>query len=73
MQQRLRNRQETINIRFKNFGIHRQNFLHRIPSHGEVFSAVAVMTQLSINDGEQLFVCGYRDGTFAKRKRNDNR
>ena len=68
MQQRVRNRQETINNRFKIFGILRQIYRHHIPSHGEVFRAIAVMTQLSINDGEKLFVCGYRDGPFANRK-----
>ena len=73
MHQRVRNRQETINNRFKSFGNLLQTFRHHIPSHGEVFRAVAVMTQLLINDGEKLFVCGYLDGSFAKRKRNDNR
>ena len=73
MQQRVRNRKETTNNRFKTFGILRQIYRHHIPSHGEVFRAVAVMKQLSINDGEKRFVRGYRDGPFAKRKRNDNR
>ena len=73
MQQRVRNRKETTNNRFKTFGILRQIYRHHIPSHGEVFRAVAVMKQLSINDGEKRFVRGYRDGPFAKIKRNDNR
>jgi hypothetical protein len=61
MQQRVRNRQETINERFKNFEILKQVFRHDIILHGDVFRAIAVILQLTINAGEILFECGYRD------------
>ena len=61
MQQRVRNRQETVNNRFKFWGILRQTYRHDIPKHGYVFRAIAIITQLSIKNGEKLFECGYRD------------
>ena len=61
MQQRARNRQESVNERFKNWGILKEVFRHEIEYHGMVFRAVAVITQLSINSGEKLFKVGYRD------------
>ena len=61
MQQRVRNRQETVNNRFKFWGILRQVYRHDIAKHGYAFRAIAVITQLSINNGEKLFECGYRD------------
>ncbi len=63
MQQRVRNRQETVNNRFKNWGILRQRFRHaaNLCLHGDIFRAIAVLTQLSINNGEPLFSTGYRD------------
>ena len=61
MQQRVRNRQETVNKRLKQFGILKQVYRHSIPNHGDVFRACAVLTQLAINDGDRLFACGYRD------------
>ena len=64
MQQRARNRQESANNRFKFWGVLRQNYRHDIVSHAEVFRAVVVMCQLSINDGEKLFECGYRDPPY---------
>ena len=44
----------------------RQVFRHEIPNHGKVFEAIVVVTQISINNGEQLFACGYRDPPYAK-------
>ena len=64
MQQRVRNGQETVNKRFKDWGALRQIWRHSIPLHGDVFRAIAVMTQLAINQGEKLFECGYRDPPF---------
>ena len=61
MQQQVRNRQETVNKRFKNWGILKQAYRHTIPKHGEAFCAVAVMTQLTVSSGEQLFEYGYKD------------
>ena len=57
MQQRVRNRQETVNKRFKQFGILKQRYRHSIPCHGDVFRACAVLTQLAINEGDNLFAC----------------
>ncbi len=34
---------------------------HDIMEHGDVFQAVAVITQISINAGEQLFEVNYSD------------
>ena len=65
MQQRVRNRQDTVNKRFKDWGALRQIWRHSIPLHGDVFRAIAVMTQLAINQGEKLFECGYRDPPFV--------
>ena len=59
MQQRVENRQETSNNQFKFWGILKQTFRHEITSHGDVFRAVTVICQLSINAGEKLFGCGY--------------
>ena len=64
MQQRVRNRQESVNNRFKMWGILKQKYRHEIIEHAEVFRAVVVMTQLSINAGERLFDCGYRDPPY---------
>jgi len=65
MQQRVRNRQETVNKRFKNWGILKEVYRHAIPKHGDVFRAIVVITQLSITNGEQLFECGYKDPPFG--------
>jgi hypothetical protein len=64
MQQRIRNRQETINKRFKDWGAMRQLWRHEIPRHGEAFRVIAIILQLSINDGEKMFECGYRDPPY---------
>jgi hypothetical protein len=63
MQQRVRNRQETVNSRFKQWGVLKQVFHHKenIGSHGDCFAAIAVITQASINHGDRLFDVRYRD------------
>ena len=61
MQQRCRNRQETVNKRLKQFGCLKQRYRHDLRLHGEVFRACAVLTQLAIDDGDKLFECGYND------------
>ena len=61
MQQRARSRQETVNRRFKSWGILKQVFRHDIPKHAEVMLAVATITQISIENGEKLFQVDYRD------------
>jgi hypothetical protein len=63
MQQRIRNRQETVNARFKQWGVLKQVFRHKdnIGSHGDCFAAVVVITQASINNGDRLFDVRYCD------------
>ena len=64
MQQRVRNRQETGNKRFKDFSALQQLFRHDITLHADVFRVAVIMTQLKINSGEELFQCGYRDPPY---------
>ena len=66
IQQRVRIRQETVNNRFKFSGILRQRYRHDITPHGEVFASIFVITQLAINMGEALFLCGYKDPPYQK-------
>ena len=61
MQKRVRSRHETVNKRFKNWGILNQVFRHDITNHGLVFSAIATITQLQIENGEPLFQVSYSD------------
>jgi hypothetical protein len=51
----LRARHETCNRRFKNWGILKQQFHKNKKKHQNVFYAIAVMTQLSIDSGSVLF------------------
>lgn len=66
MQQRV-NKQETINNRLKFWGILKQFFRHHefLCRHGDVVRAILVLTQIAINQGEQLFPCGYKDLPFT--------
>ena len=61
MQQRVQNHQESINNRFKFWGILVQEFQHGITDHGNVLYAVTVISQLEINQGEGLFDCNCID------------
>lgn len=61
LQQRVRSRHETVNNRFKMWGILRQTFRHDLQLHGDVFRAIAVLTQLAIENGEPLFSVHYDD------------
>lgn len=62
MEGAVRNRTETINKRFKQWGIMKQCFRKRsVDKHGKAFRAVAVMTQLAIENGEPLFQLEYVD------------
>jgi hypothetical protein len=63
MQQRVRNRQESINERFKNWTSMKTVWRHDMALHGDAFRVIAIVSQLSINNGEKLFECGYRDLT----------
>jgi hypothetical protein len=62
MQQRVRNRQETINKRFKDWQIMVQIFRHEpLSMHADAFRCIAIVEQLAINKGEPLFQCGYKN------------
>jgi hypothetical protein len=61
MQSRARYRHETINGRFKTWGILQQMYRHDIRRHGEIFQAIAIMTQLAISNGSPLFSVEYED------------
>ena len=56
-----RRRHETINKRFKQFGALKQVWRHQIINHGKAFRVAAVVTQLSIQNGEPLFSVDYED------------
>ena len=61
MQEKARSRQETDNRRFKCWGILKQVFRHDIPKHAEVIYDVAIITQISIENGEKIFQVDYHD------------
>ena len=62
-------RHETVNKRIKQFGALAGIFRHDLLKHSTVFHAVALLTQLSIEDGEPLFnVEGYDDDNFYGKK-----
>ena len=61
MQSRVRSRHETLNGRFKCWGILKQTYRHDVAKHGQVFRAIAVIIQLAINDGQKLFAVEYSD------------
>lgn len=53
----LRARHESCNRRFKQWGILKQQFRNNKKKHAMVFYAIAVMTQISIDNGDVLFAC----------------
>jgi hypothetical protein len=61
MQACTRMRQETINMRIKQWEICKQTYRHDITQHGYVFRAVAVIVQIAIENGEPLFEVDYSD------------
>ena len=54
MEKRVRARHEHCNRRMKQWAILRQEFRHDLTHHESVFCAIAVMTQLCIQNGEPL-------------------
>ncbi len=60
MQQRVRNRQETVNKRFKNWSILSNPFRHKLLEHQTVVGAIVVLTQLSFTENP-LFQVDYID------------
>jgi hypothetical protein len=61
MKYRVAQRHETVNKRLKQWGCLKRVFRHNIQKHQSVFDAVAVITQLSIRNGEPLFDVEYND------------
>ena len=61
MQTRVCARQETVNKRMKNWNILKAPYRHDIVDHQIVFVAIAVLTQLSFENGEPLFEVEYND------------
>ncbi len=62
MMARVMKRHETLNGRLKNWGILEQVFRQRdITHHADVLRAVAIITQLTIENGEPLFQVEYDD------------
>jgi hypothetical protein len=59
--QRVRSRHETVNKRFKQFKCIQSRFRHNVKHHGDCFYAVAVLTQLMIENGHPLFQVEYSD------------
>ena len=57
----VRRRQETVNRRFKQWSILAHKFRHDLGMHGSVFSAIVVISQLAIENGEPLFQVAYDD------------
>jgi hypothetical protein len=61
MQGRTRAHHKMLNVRLKKWGILSQVYYHNIMRHGNVFRACAVVTQLTIKNGEPLFEVEYED------------
>ena len=57
----VRMRHETVNRRIKQWRCMKDVFRHGIDFHSICFSAVAVMTQIAISQGEPLFQVKYTD------------
>ncbi|CAB9531504.1 unknown protein [Seminavis robusta] len=52
---------ETVNHRFKMFNILHRVFRHDVDKHQPAFMAVAVITQLALENGEPLFSVEYSE------------
>lgn len=61
MEKRVRARHEHCNRRMKQWAILRQEFRHDLTHHESVFCAIAVMTQLCIQNGEPLATVSYKE------------
>jgi hypothetical protein len=69
MQTKVRSRQETVNKRFKNWGLLKQVFRHDILRHGGAFCAISVMTWIVISNGKKLFERDYRDPPYEEEEK----
>lgn len=61
----VRARHETVNGRLKYFRILRALFRHDIRRHSSVFRAVAVITELNIEEGDGMFPVFYNDSLHS--------
>ena len=61
----VRARHETVNGRLKHFQILRALFRHDIRRHSSVFRAVAVITELNIEEGDGMFPVFYNDSLHS--------
>ena len=59
MKKTVAGRHETVNMRFKFFKCLQGLFRHNINMHSAAFRCVAVLVQLSIEDGDHLFDVEY--------------
>ncbi len=57
----MRARHESLNGRLKNWAILSTMYRHDLMEHGNVFRAIAIITQIGINAGEKLFEVDYSD------------
>ena len=61
MKAKVASRHETINKRMKQFDCLTQPFRHGVDKHASCFRAVAVITQIALQNGEPLFQVEYND------------
>ena len=59
MAQRVRSSHEMVNKRFKQWKCLKDVFRHNLAKHHDMFTAVAVVTQLAMENGEPLFNVEY--------------
>ena len=64
MQSIVRRRHETVNKRFKQWKILKDIYREEITKHWMAFRVCAIVTQLSIENGEPLFSVDYQDPDF---------
>ncbi len=62
----VRARHETLNGRMKNFHVLSETFRHDLSKHECCFNAVAVITQLAIENGEPLYSVKYRTHNIVR-------
>ncbi len=61
MQNKVESRRKSLSGGLKNWEILKSMYHHDLMKHGNVFWAIAVITQISIKSGEQLFEVDYSD------------
>jgi uncharacterized protein YpmB len=68
----VRRRHETINKRFKQWGILKQVFRSCVTKHSQAFRFVAIVTEIAIENGEPLFAVDYVDPDYDNFYFNDS-